>query len=204
MTLLKVRGRIVSKFEKLNPSLKAGGCANCHRTIPAPCTLRTDRKSPVQMLSGRWREEETLLDLGNNQSSVWYRRAAPGTADSQQWTLLQQRAHIQRHPSSQFKSFRNSPKYPAKSLEQQLPSQPSEITFHTLRAEGEPRAGGAAGVGQRHGVPSWVPCLCDTDSTLLWGLFPVFWNRQSEPRSLVHFQDQTVLVLLCKAVVQDA
>lgn len=152
MTLLKVRGKIVSKAEKLNPSLKAGGCANCHRTIPAPC----DRKSPVQMLSGRWREEETI-DLSSIQGSVWERRAAPGTANGQEWTLLQQRVHTQRYTKSQFKSFRNSSKYPAKILEQQLPSQPSEITFHTLRVEGEPRTGGAAGVGQRHRVPSWVP-----------------------------------------------
>lgn len=69
--MLKVRGRIVSKIEKLNPSLKAGGSADCHRTISAPWTLRTDRKSPVKMLSGRWREEATLFGLSNNQGSVW-------------------------------------------------------------------------------------------------------------------------------------
>lgn len=30
-------------------------------------------------------------------------------------------------------------------LQKQLPSQPSEIAFHTLQAEGEPRTGGAPG-----------------------------------------------------------
>lgn len=55
--------------------------------------------------------------------------------------------------------------------------------------------------GRGTGCPAGYP---DTDFALLWGLFPVFWNRQSEPQGLVHFQNQTVLVLLCKAVVQDA
>lgn len=49
----------------------------------------------------------------------------------------------------------------------------------------------AAGAGQRHGVPSW-------------GFFPEFWDRQSEPRALVHFQEQIVIVLLWKVVAQDA
>lgn len=47
----------------------------------------------------------------------------------------------------------------------------------------------AAGAGQRHGVPSW-------------GFFPEFWDRQSEPRALVHFQEQIVIVLLWKVVAK--
>lgn len=77
--MLKVRGRIVKKIEKLKPSLKAGGSTKCHRTISAPCAVRADRKSPVQMLSGMWRGEAALFDLSNEQGQSGT-QAVPGTA----------------------------------------------------------------------------------------------------------------------------
>lgn len=67
-----------------------------------------------------------------------------GMADGWEQTLLQPRVPTQRYQMGQIKSFRNDPKYHAKSLEQQLPSQPSEITLKSLQVEGGPRTGWAA------------------------------------------------------------
>lgn len=55
------------------------------------------------------------------------------------------------------------------------------------------------GVGQRHWVPSWVPCV--TPPSQSCGVFSQSFgiNRVNHGH-----QDQIVIVLLCKVVVQDA
>ena len=81
---------------------------------------------------------------------------ASGTADGWERTLLQPPVPTRRYQMSQIKSFGNDPKYHAKSLEQQLPSQLSEMTLKSLQVEGGPRTGGAAG-GSWSGTVAGVP-----------------------------------------------
>jgi len=73
---------------ELNPDLKTGGSVKCLRTISAPCKNKTGRKPPVQMSSGRQREEAALFDLSNKQDSMQLRIGWGGGSRSQHQARL--------------------------------------------------------------------------------------------------------------------
>lgn len=169
----------MSEIEKLNPSLKAGGSANCHRTVCAPCTLSTDRKSPVQVLSGAWRGEAALFDLSNKQGSVWSRWRG-GTHSQHQAQLMARSGHgfskvspLEDQKGVNLKASETAPNTLQKALNSNSHLNHEKLLFRLCKQRENQQLVGqleVSGVGQRPGVPSWVP-LCVTPTLLSCGVY---------------------------------
>lgn len=124
MTLLKVRCRIFSEEEELNPELETGGSVKCRGTISAPHTLKSGRKLLLQMCSHRWREAAMLFDPGDTQGSQnpGMGEEDGGTArighgHGREGTLLQPHVPTRRCQMSQLEVSEIIPNIMQKSLE---------------------------------------------------------------------------------------